>query len=172
MNNLFDSLLSILLAPVTVTCTIVSGVANNIDLGVARKYSHEWTIKRLGATRVKEDLRSHTRYMLYQAFVLDMVVKCSFNDIIIYARPCAHEKQALEVEKIAADYDRKWAARSASREFQDWTTHQLLDKKSMNELQSSLFRLSLLHVKLLSDIGLAGIAAGTFVLKGAGKAGN
>ncbi len=121
MNN-SDSLLNILLAPVNATCAIISSVANNIDLGVAREYDHEWTIQRIGVRNIKNDIWSYARYMLYQACVLNTTVKMSFNALIIYARPCAHEERALEVEKIVTDYDRKWAARSASHEFQNWVT--------------------------------------------------
>jgi hypothetical protein len=99
--------------PIRLACDIISGVADSIDIGVVKKYSHEWTIrrKRIG---VRNDIRSYARYMLYQARVLNTTVKMSFNDIIIYARPCTHEEETCEVERIVADYDHKWKVRSAS----------------------------------------------------------
>ena len=104
-----ESFLSILLAPVNVTCDIISSITKfTSDIFLGREYDHKETIRRKGPQYTKKNseaqLWDYVFYMIDQANATGRRIRYVFLGITIYASPSNDKKEAHRiVQKFYAD---------------------------------------------------------------------
>ena len=91
-NNLMESLLSILLAPVNMTCNVISSITKfTSDIFLGREYDHKETIRRRGSQYTEKNsnaqLWNYVFYMIDQANATGRRIRYVFLEIAIYASP-------------------------------------------------------------------------------------
>ncbi|NTV22279.1 MAG: hypothetical protein HGB03_01780 [Candidatus Yonathbacteria bacterium] len=113
MNDIMESILGVILAPINAACIMISTAAKlPVTLFIARDYNHEETVQRRGHEHTKsypyDTVWDYVFYMIDQANATGRRIRYVFLDITIYASPSTDKKEVHRiVQKFYADSKRR-----------------------------------------------------------------